>query len=118
MADEPEGQEPGGTETLDDRVSQLETGQQSLTEKIDKLLGIVSGGGDKPDGEPPAPRQPSNIAEEIRAQLDERDRRDQAAADDKARGDRLAAVETKVAELAEKPPVTPPRRVEKLMGWR
>lgn len=117
MSDDPEGREPGATETLDDRVSQLETGQQSLTEKIDKLLGIVSGGGDKPDGES-APRPPSNIAEEIRAQLDERDRRDQAAAADKARADWEAGVETRLTELAEKPPVTPPRRVEKLMGWR
>lgn len=95
----------------------IEQRVDSLESKVDQILGIVRGGGGKPDSEP-EPQRPGNIAEEIRAQLDERDRRDQAAADDKARGDRLAAVETKVAELAEKPPVTPPRRVEKLMGWR
>jgi hypothetical protein len=110
-----------GDEGLEDRVGQLETGQQSLTAKVDQILGIVSGssndaGGGGGDQDPPG--QPGSIAEEIRVQLDDRDAKNAAAADDAAKTDRLGALETKVAELAEKPPAPMPRRVEKFMGWR
>jgi hypothetical protein len=109
-----------GDEGLEDRVGQLETGQQSLSQKVDQILGIVSGssGGDGGGGGQDPPGQPGSIAEEIRVQLDDRDARNAAAADEQAKTDRLGALETKVAELAEKPPAPVPRRVEKFMGWR
>ena len=117
MADD-EGNPPPNQE-LDQRVSSLETGQESLSQKLDKLLGIVGGGGhdDDPTGDPKDPGGGTNVAHEIRQQLDARDAK-------KAEEDRQAGLhstvdelKTKVTELAEKPPAPMPRRIEKLMGW-
>jgi hypothetical protein len=111
-----QGTDGGG---LEDRVGQLETGQQSLTGKVDRILGIVSGSSTSDsDGGGQDAGQPGSIAEEIRVQLDQRDAASAAAADDQAKTDRLGALETRVAELAEKPPAPMPRRVEKFWGWR
>jgi hypothetical protein len=102
-------------EPLNERVSSLEAGQDSLSGKIDKILGIL-GGRDSAEHEE-QPTGGGNVADEIRAQLDERDRK--RAADDQARADsdRLGAIEAKVSELAEKAPEPMPRRIEKFMGW-
>jgi len=62
--------------------------------------------------------RPSTVAEEIRTQLAEARAKDQAAADKAAAEGRLGAVEANVAELREKKPEAPLRRVEKIMGWR
>jgi hypothetical protein len=104
-------------EALGERVSRLETGQDSLSGKIDQILGILGDGGagqQQGHDENPSGAQP-NIAHEIRAQLDERDRK--KAADDTARADadRIGAVETRLAELAEKPPEPMPSRRERWM---
>ena len=118
MADEDTGsaEEAGGGD-LDARVGQLETGQASISDKVDRILGIIGGGGNGSEQqETPAP--PANVAEEIRRQIEDRDARAAAAADDQARTDRLGALETRVSELAEKPPEPMPRRVERFMGWR
>jgi hypothetical protein len=118
MADDNPNPEP--EEGLDQRVSSLETGQHSLSEKLDKILGIVGVGGghdDEPTGQPDQPGGGTNIAHEIRQQLDERD----AAARKKAEEDGLKStvgeLQTKLSELAEKPPAPMPRRIERLMGW-
>jgi len=118
MADDPQdGAEQGKPDgTLDERVSGLETGQQALAGKIDQILGILgSGEGDGGHDDEPTSTGGTNIAHEIRAQLDERDRKAKADADAKAHGDRVGALEARVSELAEKPPEPMPRRVEKLM---
>ena len=63
MADEPTP-DPAPDGTLDQRVSSLETGQQTLTEKIDELLGIV-----KSDREPTTTADPPpapDITEQVR----------------------------------------------------
>ena len=88
----------------------------SLESKVDKILGILSGS-DAP-AEQEQPEAGTNIAHEIRAQLDERDRKAAADAEEQGKADRLAAAEAKIAELAEKPPAPMPRRVERIMGWR
>jgi hypothetical protein len=116
MADDEQDSSPD--HSIDQRVSQLETGQASLSEKLDQILGIVGGGGGEADAHPQEPTGGANVAHEIRAQLDERDRKNRAEAAEKAAADRLAAAEAKIAELAEKPPEAMPRRVEKIMGWR
>ena len=117
MADD-EGNPPPNQE-LDQRVSSLETGQESLSQKLDKLLGIVGGGGhdDDPTGDPKDPGGGTNVAHEIRQQLDARDAK--KAEEDRQAGLRSTVDElkTKVTELAEKPPAPMPRRIEKLMGW-
>ena len=103
---------------LDQRVESLEHGQGALEHKIDRILGVISGGGDDDPGDGGQPAGSGNIAEEIRAQLDKRDREAKDAADKASLTDEIGQVKAKVAELAEKPPAPMPRRVEKLMGWR
>lgn len=61
---------------------------------------------------------PTNVAEELRRQLDERDAKRAAADAGKAQSDKIAELEKTVARLTETPPDTPVRRVEKVMGWR
>ena len=100
---------PPASADLDSRVGRLET-------MISELKDAITGGGGQ--GSESAPEPPANVAEEIRRQIEERDARERAAAEDKARTDRLGALETRLAELTEKPPEPMPRRVEKLMGWR
>ena len=97
--------------------SGVEQRVDSLESKVDKILGILSGqAGDAGDaGDEP---QPTNIAHEIRAQLDERDAKARAEAAEQGKADRLAAAEARIAELSEKPPEPMPRRVERIMGWR
>lgn len=118
MADE-NNTDPQPEQGIDKRVSSLEAGQESLTQKIDKILGLVGGGhADEPSDDDGQPAHGGSIAHEIRAQLDERDRRAKADADKQSTADELAAVKTRLAELSEKPPEPMPRRVEKWMGWR
>ena len=58
---------------------------------------------------------PSTVAEEVRAQLEERDRSQAEQSAKQAEGDRLAAVETRMAEMSEQKPEPPIRRVERFM---
>lgn len=85
--------EPVPDSGLDRRVSNLETGQQSILSKLDQLLG----GSRQPPAEPERPEV--NIVDEIRRQLDERDRK---AARTKTEAAPPAAAEP---EQPPKPPV-------------
>ena len=105
----PEAQPEPAAPDLDARVGRLETA-------ISELKDAITGGGGQ--GSETAPEPPANVAEEIRRQIEDRDARAAAAADDQARTDRLGALETRLAELAEKPPEPMPRRIERIMGWR
>ena len=98
-----------GAPDLDARVGRLETA-------ISELKDAVAGGGGP--GTETGPEPPANVAEEIRRQIEERDAAAKAAADKQAEADRVGALETKLAELTEQKPGPPPRRVEKIMGWR
>lgn len=102
--------EPPAEPGVEQRVDSLES-------KVDQILGIISG---QHDGQAPETEEPggTNIAHEIRAQLEEQERRKAAEAAEQSKADRLAAAEAKIAELAEKPPEPMPRRVERIMGWR
>lgn len=62
--------------------------------------------------------RPSTVAEEIRAQLAERDRQKAAADHDKADADWRAGVDARLEGMAEKTPEAPVRKVENWMGWR
>lgn len=105
----PEPAAAGGGDTgLGPRVSALEAGQTSISDKLDQVLGFLGSTPDKPaEGEPERPEV--NIADEIRRQFEERDRK--AAKEKPAE----PAAPAKAAELAEKPPVAPVRRVTKFM---
>jgi uncharacterized protein YceH (UPF0502 family) len=101
--------EPAPAADLDARVGRLET-------MISELKDAITGSGGQ--GSESAPEPPQNVAEEIRRQIEERDRAAAAAAEDQAKTDRLGALETRLAELTERAPEPMPRRVERIMGWR
>lgn len=68
---------------LDDRVTALETGQDSLSGKIDEILGIIKGSKQDPPAEPvtTADPAPADMAEQMRqAVRDVHAERDQADA--------------------------------------
>lgn len=89
---------------LETRVSSLETGQTTILGKLDDMLGFLKS---TPDA--PAEAQPENhaasIADEVRKQLDQRDKA-------KPKAEPAAP---KAAELTEKTPVAPVRRVTKFI---
>lgn len=94
-----------------------------LESKLDMILDRISG----TEGQAHAAAQqhtedrldrPSSIADEIRQQLAEQQRQQRADAEKQGTSDRLAAVESSLAGMAEKVPEAPVRRVEKVMGWR
>jgi hypothetical protein len=62
--------------------------------------------------------RPSNMAEEIRAQLAARDQADAAAKAAKDDQDWRASVDGRLAGMAEHAPEAPVRKVEKILGWR
>jgi len=98
------------------RLDAVEAKQDSMSATLNQVLSILKGDGGKTD-QPATEPGTSNVAEEIRQQLEERDRKQRADEEKKHGDDRLGALETRVSELAEKPPGPLPRRVEKLMGW-
>ena len=109
--DKPAEPEPKPDDGLGQRVTSLEAGQTTLTEKVDQILGIVSGDGGQPkQDETVAADQGTNVAHEIREGVDRL----------KALADRQEASSKKAEpkQEPEKPPEPMPRRVERLMGWR
>jgi hypothetical protein len=102
---------------------ELETRVDRVESKLDQLISIVSG--KEQQGQKIAQRgreaelnAPTTVADQIRAQLEERDRKAAETAGKQAETDRVAALEAKIAEMSEQPPETPARRVERFMGWR
>lgn len=119
MADDPKPPE-GQDDSLAARMGKIEERQDDQGGKLDRILGILSGDGKPAEGkEEPEQKggSPGGIAHEIRAQLEERDRKDAASKAEAERDGTLADLKAKVAELAEKPPGPLPRKVEKIMGW-
>lgn len=116
MTDEDQQGDQAPQQELDARVSTLES-------KIDQILGIVGKGEHAAHDAAQRHEQdkldrPSSVAEQVREQLDARDARErdrQAAAD---RDGRLGKIEQAIADMAEKAPEVPARRVERVMGWR
>lgn len=119
MADDEDledGSRSDGSSDIDARVGKLEDGQNSLSSKVDQILGIL--GKDKDKAHDAAQQhteakleRPTNVADEIRQQLDERDKR---AAEERDKSD-LASLKETVAALTEKSPEPMPRRVERIM---
>ena len=117
MADDDQAQDTGPSNAeLAGRVDGLESKLDLVLEKL---------GGVRSDAHAAAQQhteerldRPSTIAEEIRAQLDAQRAADADAASKQSSADRLAAVEERLSGMQEKTPETPPRRVEKIFGWR
>ena len=117
-----ETDETGETERITS-IDELRERQDRTESKLDQILGILGKTKDNTQANAQEGRAkeldaPTSIAEEIRLQFEERDRKAAAAADAKGKEDRLAAVETSVREMAEKPPEPPARWIEKFWGWR
>jgi hypothetical protein len=94
---------------LEQRVSGVES-------KLDLILEKLSGGGTVPaTGDPDPPAGPGSIAEQIRAQLAERDRAAASKADADAAEHRIKTVEERLEGMAERTPQPPERRIERMM---
>lgn len=106
------------TGSVEERVDRLETGQQTLSEKIDQILGIVSR---KPSGQvtPPGERdpagRPASVEEQVQAELARAERERQAKADADAEKSDREQIREQLAKLQEAPPVQPQRRSERAM---
>ena len=108
MADEPT--EPAAAPELEQRVTTIE-------EKIDKILGLVSSNSPAHAEAEKATQErldaPGSVAEEVERELARRDeatKREQREAE-------FGQVKETVAKLTEKRPMSPPRKVEQIMGY-
>lgn len=112
-ADGQDGQQAGG---IDERVTRLEAGQETMSGQLERIIGMLSGGdAPKPDGQPAAAAGHPNIGHEIRAQLDERDARARAKASADEQASTIASLQETVRQLTEAAPVAPVRRATKIM---
>lgn len=109
MTETPETQPEPAAAPADSTAERVNT----LEEKVNRILGILSGGDSEP-GPDAAPDTP-DIAHQIREQLDARDRAQRDADEKKNAGDRLAAVEQQVKDMAERAPQAPLKRATRLM---
>lgn len=108
----------GDDGSLDERVDRLESGQQTLSEKLDKILGIVSSGppgGTAENGTTGPAGRPPDIGEQVRAELAraEQERADKDAAEAE-KSDR-ETIREQLAKLREAAPRPPQRRSERMM---
>lgn len=108
MTSPPEPAAPAPDGTADERITALEHGQVSIEGKLDRLLSLISPGKD----EPAAPAEPEGERPEL---VIAREIRDGIARLAGSKPAEPAAVNP--ADLEEKPPVAPVRRVTSFMGW-
>jgi hypothetical protein len=100
----PEAEHIASVQKLDERVGRIETAVTTLIAKLH--------GGSQQAVESRLDEN-SSVAEQVQAEL--------ARRDEKAKAEQHAAelgqLKESVAKLSEKPPETPPRRIEQIMGW-
>ena len=113
---DPEASRIKSLDEQDQRIGRLEQG----IEKILDVLGKGEGKAHEHAEQHTEDRldRPSTIAEQIREQLAEAKAREAADAEKRGHAERLAAVEQRVTDMAEKTPEAPQRRIEKILGWR
>lgn len=98
--------EPG--QPLEQRVNTIE-------DKLDKVLGMLTGGGDKPaESDEPEEDAKSVAAREARAEVQRLAKLEQAK---KSRDDEKAAAEARIAAVEEKVKEKPPREYRKITKW-
>jgi hypothetical protein len=105
---------PNSTENEAPSNAELEQRVSGVESKLDLILDKLSGGGPPPATADPPP-ETGSIAEQIRAQLAERDKAsaDKASAD--AAEHRVKTLEERLEGMAERTPQPPERRVERFM---
>jgi hypothetical protein len=101
------------TETSGPTTAELAARQDSLEGKLDQILSIIGKGeGEAHDAaqehEEKKLDAPTSVADEIRRQLEDRDRA-------KSEQDWKAGVEQKLATVSEQKPETPVRKIERVM---
>jgi hypothetical protein len=98
---------------LDDRVTRLETGQTQIIGRLDQLL---AGGHRKAEEhEENKLGRPTSIEEQVRAELERKDREASEAADKEGTKTALATVKDTLAKLTEVKPVQPQPRRQRVM---
>ena len=118
---ETEAEQVSDTDTgsVEERVDRLEAGQQTLSDKLDQLIGMVSrkppGHADERDGPTGSAGRPASIEEQVQAELARAERERQAAADAQAEKSDREQIKDQLAKLREAPPVQPQRRSERVM---
>jgi hypothetical protein len=105
------------SETAPEPEPQLEQRVSTIEEKIDRILGLVSGRGPShADAEKVTQErldEPGSVAEEVQRELE---RRDEAAKREQREQEYGHLTET-VAKLTEKRPASPVRKIEEIMGY-
>jgi hypothetical protein len=111
--------EPDGTETDGAAPSNAELEQRvsGVESKLDLILEKLSGSGVSPakGDDKPDPEGTGSIAEQIRAQLAERDKQTADKASKDAAEQRIKTVEDRLDGMSEATPQPPERRLERLM---
>lgn len=107
---------PEGQQDTAPTNAELDAKVKALDGKLDTILDKLGAGSGAPELKEPG--QPASVADEIRRQLDDQRKADEAKA--AAEGDAAwrKGVDDRLAGMAEAAPEPPVRRVEKLMGWR
>ena len=98
---------------LEQRVSGVESKLDLILEKLSGSSSSAAPSSAAPSSDPPA--GPGSIAEQIRAQLAERDKAAASKADADAAEHRIKTVEERLEGMAERTPQPPERRVERIM---
>ena len=118
MADEPEVTEPESAPSN----AELDAKVDTLADKLDQLVAMFGRDRDKAHGAAQAHTEdrlsePTTAADEIRRQLDERDRASEAKKAGEAEQEWRRGVDQTLSELTEKAPEPPRRKIESIMGW-
>jgi hypothetical protein len=102
---------------LTGRVESLETGQGKILAKLDELLGGAHAKAEK--HEERRLDRPSTVEEQVRAELDRKDREAKSAAEKDAEKSERESMRETLAKLTEAAPVQPqPRRQRVMWGQR
>ena len=111
------------TEASGPTVAELAERQERTEGKLDQILEVLGRKkddvhGQAADHEADKLDAPTSVADEIRRQLEDRDKAEQAKKAAEEGDSWRKNVDTRLSELAEKKPETPARKIENLMGWR
>jgi transposase len=106
---------------LEDRVASLEDGQSKIMNKLDELIGGVHT--KAAEHQETRLGRPSSVEDQVRAELDRKDREAKAAAEKEAEKEaeksERQTMREMLAKLTEAPPVQPqPRRQRAMWGPR
>jgi hypothetical protein len=104
-------------------LAELAARQDKTETTLQTILGLLKGKESAAQGTAQDARTaeldaPTDIAEQIQSQLDERDRKAQADAAGTDLANWRKEVDGKLTGMTEQQPETPVRRVERFMGWR